>query len=168
MAYADHFKLADDLVAHLKGTVGALGDPFLESRYAGFVAVVAVAVYELAIKDIFVGFAEKKNTAFGVFVRKHFDRISGRIKTDTIRHEYVPSFGARYERRYKLRESELERDYLRNHGKSVLSAYNNLIQWRHTFAHEGQVPSTATFNEVVDAYEVGKEVIHCLDMVMRR
>ena len=52
MAYADHFKLADDLIAHLTPAVAGIADPFLASRYWGFVAVAAVTVYELAVKEI--------------------------------------------------------------------------------------------------------------------
>jgi hypothetical protein len=44
MSHGDHFKLTDDLVAHLNPVVGALIDPFLASRYTGFVSVAAVTV----------------------------------------------------------------------------------------------------------------------------
>ena len=53
MAYGDHFKLADDLIRHLTPGVAGIADPFLASRYSGFVAVAAVTVYELAVKEIY-------------------------------------------------------------------------------------------------------------------
>ena len=53
MAYQDHFKLADDMISHLDSVVGGITDSFVTSRYVGFVAVAAVTVYELAIKEIF-------------------------------------------------------------------------------------------------------------------
>lgn len=46
-------KLADNLIAHLNTVVTSISDPFLASRYAGFVSVAAATVYELAIKEIF-------------------------------------------------------------------------------------------------------------------
>nr|VFK40809.1 MAG: hypothetical protein BECKSD772F_GA0070984_10748 [Candidatus Kentron sp. SD]VFK46531.1 MAG: hypothetical protein BECKSD772E_GA0070983_10758 [Candidatus Kentron sp. SD] len=42
------------------------------------------------------------------------------------------------------------------------------ITWRNDFAHEGKINTTATLNEVVSAYEDGKEIIHCLAETMRR
>ena len=53
MPYTDHFRLADDLIAHLDTVMGGISDPFISSRYVGFVSIVAVTVYELAIKCVF-------------------------------------------------------------------------------------------------------------------
>ena len=54
MTYSDHFQLADDYLAHLDKTMGSISDPFILSRYTGFLAVSAVTVYELGIKTIFI------------------------------------------------------------------------------------------------------------------
>jgi hypothetical protein len=78
MPYADHFKLADDLISHLTPVVRGITDPFLASRYAGFVAVTAVTVYELAVKEILCTFGESKHSVLGNFTRSYFDRINGR------------------------------------------------------------------------------------------
>jgi hypothetical protein len=78
--YADHFRLADDLIAHLTPAVVGIADPFIASRYSGFVAVAAVTVYELAVKEILCTFGESKHAVLGNFTRKYFDRINGRIK----------------------------------------------------------------------------------------
>ena len=54
------------------------------------------------------------------------------------------------------------------HRRDIRSAYGNLITWRNDFAHEGRVNSTATYAEVVQSYEDGKEVIRCLAETMHR
>ena len=167
MAYTDHYRLADDVISHLDTTISTLADPFLISRYVGFVSVVAVTVYELAIKDIFIEFAEKKHKVLGEVTRKNFDRINGRIKTNVIRDEYVSSFGDKYVQRFKKKLDAAERDSLRSSGISILSSYGNLVTWRNQFAHEGQLPSTATYSETTKAYKTGKEVIKCLAESMR-
>lgn len=59
MAYSDHFSIADDFIAHLDDVMGDLDDPFIQSRYLGFIVLSAVTVFELAIKDVFCEFAEK-------------------------------------------------------------------------------------------------------------
>ncbi len=59
MSYDDHFKLADDMIDHLNTVIDSISDPFIKSRYTGFVAVASVTVYELAIKEIFFECARK-------------------------------------------------------------------------------------------------------------
>jgi hypothetical protein len=49
-----------------------------------------------------------------------------------------------------------------------LTSYDNIITWRNQFAHEGQIPTHATYLEAVEAYEVGKQVIECLASAMKR
>jgi hypothetical protein len=168
MAYTEHFKLADDLIAHLTPAVAQIRDPFIASRYVGFVAVAAVTVYELAIKEILCTFGEKKHAVLGNFARSYFDRINGRIKYKILHEEYVASFGDKYVRRFRKKVQEREEHTLRSTRKSILTSYDNIITWRHQFAHEGRVPTSATYQEAVDAYRAGKEMIECLANSMQR
>jgi hypothetical protein len=75
MAYTDHFQLADDLITHLDGVMSGISDPFISSRYVGFVSVVAVTVYELAIKEIFLDFSRRKHKVFGTFADAYFEAL---------------------------------------------------------------------------------------------
>ncbi len=167
MAYYSHFRLADDVITYLDTVVDAIPDPFIQSRYVGLVAIASATVYELAIKDIFCDFSEKKHKVLGSFVSKYFERINGRIKTKMLKNDYIPRFGDKYLKRFKSKLDTKEREYLRNYGVSVLSAYNNLIEWRNQFAHEGKMPTTVTYTEIKKAYENGKAVIECLAETMR-
>jgi len=167
MSYANHFRLTDDLILHLNGVVGSIADPFIATRYVGFVAIAGTTVYELAIRDILIEFSEKQHEIFGQFVSKSFERLNGRIRTNEIRGNYLPRFGDKYVKRYNRIEKWIERSILRKRGVSVLAAYNNLIEWRNQFAHQGNIPSTPSYTEVVDTYEVGKAVIHCLARTMQ-
>lgn len=168
MAFQDHFKLADDMVTHLDSVTSGISDPFIMSRYVGFVSVAAVTVYELAIKEIFIDFGEKKHKVLGSFTRSYFDRINGRIKIKVIRDEYISRFGDKYVTRFKKKIETVEKDNLRTHGVSVTNSYTNIITWRNEFAHAGKIPSYVTYNEVTKSYEAGKEVIICLAETMRR
>jgi glutathionyl-hydroquinone reductase len=168
MAYASRFQHADDVVAHLNSVVPTLMNPLLAAKYVGFVSVVAVTVYEMAIKDIFVDFAGKKHLVLGNFVEAHFKRINGRIKLSVVKEEYVSRFGARYVKRFQRMLDVAAGAYLKANRRDIKSSYNNLIVWRNDFAHEGKINSTTTYSEVVQAYEDGKEVIHCLAASMIR
>lgn len=168
MLYDERFELADQVVEHLAVVVRGIQDDFIASRYVGFVAVSAVTVYEQAIKDIFVTFSTRKNAIFGNFTKSHFDRLNGRISSREIVREYLPRFGEKYVNRFRKKRDRKEQELLREERSSMLASYNNILIWRHEFAHEGRVPSTVTFGEVEAAYSCGKHLIHCLAETMVR
>jgi hypothetical protein len=168
MAYADHFKLTNDLIHHLDSIFSSLNDPFIESRYTGFLAVSSVTVLELAMKTIFCDFAASKHKILGVYCSKEFDRINGKISLGNITNAYLPKFGHKYEQRFARKIERIEKSHLRNFGSSVKASYGNLITWRNVFAHEGIVPPNATYTEVKRAYECGKMIMACLAECMRR
>lgn len=161
-----HFSLADNFIAHVKKTVGT--DPFITTRYIGFVAVSAVTVYELAIKDIYCCFGENKNAVFGNFVAQHFYRINGRIKLDDIKDRHLNLFGEKYKSRFLKKLYQIEQDTLKRDKVSIKASYGNIIRLRHLFAHEGIIPGTVSLEEALTSYELGKHVIYCLNETMRR
>lgn len=167
MPYSDHFRLADDFIAHLDASIGNIADPFIRSRYVGFVAVSAATVYELAVKEILTSFGAKKHKVLGNFVQKYFDRINGQIGKDRI-EKYLQFFGEKYAQKFRTKLEKLELDSLRVEGASIKSSYGNLLTWRHAFAHEGTIPANATYEEVKRSYQCGCKLIHCLAETMRR
>jgi hypothetical protein len=168
MSYQRHFKLADDMIAHLDTIIGTVADPFVSSRYVGFVAVTAVTVYELAIKDIFINFGAKKHKVLGAYTQSNFDRINGRVKLSNIRDDYVKKFGDKYLQRFNRKLEKLERETLQNDRVSLKATYNNIVVWRNEFAHAGQIPSFATYQEVTKGYQIGKRLLECLSETMQR
>lgn len=168
MPYDNHFKHADDVVNHLNVVVPTLSDPLLQAKYVGFVAVAAVTVYELAIKDIFIEFGSKKHKILGTFTESYFERINGRIKIQIIKDDYIKRFGERYKTRFNKKLEKASKDYLIHNRRDIKSSYGNLITWRNDFAHEGKLSTTATYSEVIQSYEDGKEIIRCLAETMTR
>lgn len=127
-----------------------------------------VAVYELAIKDIFCNFANKKHGVFGAYVQAHFERINGKIKITAIKDDYIRKFGIKYLTRFVKLLDAKEKEILLQRRVSISASYTNLIGWRNEFAHEGRPPSNATLEEVCNAYDLGKEVINCIAATMIR
>jgi len=168
MSYASHFKHADDVIAHLDTVMPTISNPLLEAKYVGFVSVAAVTVYEQALKEIFIDFSRKKHKVLGNFTESYFYRINGKIKIKVIHDEYLAKFGDKYQRRFKKNLDNFSKSYLATNRRDFKSSYSNLITWRNDFAHEGKINSTTTYREVVQAYEDGKEVIHCLAKTMTR
>ena len=159
MLYIDRYKATDDLINHLQPIVSEMTDEELKSKYAGFLSVNIVTVYELAIKDIFICFAERKNSVLGIFVTKYFNQIKGHIKIDEIKN-HVKSFGEEYINKFneKLEEKNI-------YNNDIQAIYGNLITCRHKFIHENII--TMTFNEVVNGYKIGKDIIDILNETMQ-
>jgi len=168
MAYTDHFLLADEYINHLDDVIDTISDFFIKSRNTGFLAVSAVTVFELAIKTIFIEFAEKKHKVLKNFTTAYFERINGRIKTKVIKEEYVAKYGNKYVKQFEKYLKIKETEILRAEGASISAAYANIVTWRNQFAHEGTIPTTATYEEVKKAYYLGKHIIECLAVAMRR
>jgi hypothetical protein len=166
--YSDHFRLADDLIAHLDTVLAGINDPFIASRYTGFVAVASVTVLEMSLKSILCDFATAKHKVLGTFCGKHFERINGRIGLDAINHDYLPRFGVKYQARFSRALDHLERQHLRSDGSSVKSSYGNLVTWRNEFAHGASVPQNASYDEVKRAFQCGKLLMDCLAGCMKR
>lgn len=166
MAYTDHFALVDDVTAHFDGLLRAV-DPLFKSRYAGFYAVTSAAVLELALKDIVISFAQANGRMFGDYVAARYERINGRISIEDCEKEHLKPFGSRYRQGFKRRLRGVERYYLERGAMSLTTAYGNLLTCRHTFAHEGRVPATATYDELKLGFEAGKVVMHCLAKTLR-
>lgn len=168
MAYTDHFQHADDIVAHLNGIVPTIVDPLLKAKYVGLVSVAAVTVYELAVKEIFIEFANNKHKVLGCFTEAFFDKINGRIKIKVINDDYIAKFGKKYQQKFKKNLELTAKLYFKNNHRDIKNSYTNLITWRNDFAHEGRINGTTTYPEVVQAYQDGKEVIRCLALSMNR
>jgi hypothetical protein len=168
MPYTDRFTLVENYLAHVDPVMATITDPFVEARYTGFIATSAVTAYELAIKDIFYAFADRKHLVLGEVTRARFFRLNGKIKLDDLKKEHVKMFGTKYLTRFMRNLENVERTYPAAHNKSPKSAYNNVIVWRNQFVHEGNLPNTTNYAEIKDQYVAGKEVIHCLFKSMVR
>ena len=166
MPYTDKFVAADDLVAHVSLVLPSVTDLSLQAKYAGFLSVSAVTVYELAIKEIFIEFATRKHKAYGIYVEQKFERINGRIKLKDLKDEHVKSFGVKYLEKFKRNIDHKEKIALRTMRYSIQSSYGNLIVCRHNFVHEGN--PTLSANEVIDSYNRGKQVLVALYESMQR
>jgi hypothetical protein len=166
-SYSDHFKLADDFISHLDGAIGGIADPFIRSRYVGFIAVSAATVFELAVKEILCSFAAKKHKILGTFVGGYFERLNGQIGRERIEKTYLVLFGDKYVQRFckKLEAEELA--CLKTNGVSIKASYSNLLTWRNGFAHEGSIPANATYDEVKKSYFHGRKLIDCLSDAMQ-
>ncbi|MFA5941559.1 MAG: HEPN domain-containing protein [Sinimarinibacterium sp.] len=166
MAYADHFRLVDDVAVHFDGVVASV-DPFLQSRYVGFYAVAAAAVMELAVKEIMIEYAKAHHPLFGEYCRARYERINGRVGFDDLCKEHLKSFGSRPLKTFKRIVRFVDYWHLKHKGYSVKKAYENLLTCRHAFAHEGHVPEQTAYSDIKQSFESGKIMLACLAKALR-
>lgn len=168
MSYSNHFTLVDDFLMHLDSLMTNIQDPFIQNRYLGFIVTAAVTAYELAIKEIFFEFSDRKHRLLGSVARHRFDRMNGQISLSDLKNKHVKMFGDKYVDKFKRKLDEVEQESLRNRKGSPQSSYGNILVWRHNFVHRGEFPNTTNYPEIRKSYELGKQVIVCLHAAMRR
>ena len=166
MPYTDRFISTDNLITNLSPNIATITNTAILASYAGFLSVSSITVYELAIKDIFSDFASKKHLVFGHFVEKYLSRINGRIQINDLKSNQVKAFGNKYFQKFETSINRKEAAFLTSHGRSMKASYGNLITCRHEFVHQGN--PTLSVAEVIDNYNLGKEVIHSLFDSMKR
>lgn len=168
MSYSRHFKPAKDYIDHTNAIVSMITDPGVKQQYMGFIATSTVTAFELAIKEVLYEFAEKKHRVFGNFVQSTYKTINGRITLDDLKKYHIPRFGEKYVNRFKGELERQERDYLKINGRSISSSYGQILVCRHTFVHQGVVPSNATYEEIVNSFDPAKKVVDILNQIMVR
>lgn len=167
MNYQNRFLPVDLLIAQLVPLSSPSGvDPLVLSSMAGIVAVEAVTAYELAIKDIFQDFAQRKHMVFGNFVKSTYNRLNGRIKYQEIKDNMVKSYGDKYLRRFVSKIQSKNNLILATEHVDLIQTYDSLVLGRHAFVHSGNL--TMTLPEAIHYYTIGKQVIMVLDETMKR
>lgn len=168
MDYNVHFKTVDAYLDYTNGFINSLSNPIIKQKQIGFVVISAVTAYELTIKEIFINFANKKHKLFGIYVENIFERINGRIKIDSLKKEHIKRFGDKYVDRFNKELKRSEDNSLKVKRRSIISSYGNIITWRNRFVHEGIIVDNASYEEAVQSYQDGKEVIYILSRTMVR
>lgn len=163
--YTNFFLDSDAVISHCQTIVLSL-DNQMQQKYAGFVCVYAVSMYELAIKEIFVRFCKNKHSLFGNFFESKFEKINSRITIRNIKEDFLKHIGANYVQKFEDIIDFEEKQTMQRDRASMKEAYQNLITWRHLFAHTGSIPIMSTFGDVRTAYEIGKNVVHCLNIAL--
>lgn len=120
---------------------------------AGLLIVSFVSSYENAVKKILIIYADSHNEQFSFFVEKQFDKINSKISLGDLR-SYAKKFDEVLEQKF---DNELLRVKQRLGGQPVETWYEQLLQWRHAFAHAGQ--RMTTIEEVFKAHQFAKYVL---------
>lgn len=161
MPYKDNFIFADDLISQLNPIIKNLNNPYIETKFTGFLIVSSVTVLEMALKNIFIDFAKMKHIILGNFCDVYFNKIHGKIRLEDIKGDYLNKFGKIYKNDFISKLETLQENELLTNRISITDSYTNLITWRNDFVHQFKI-SNATFQDTIFAYECGKKIMDCL------
>ena len=139
------------------------GDPRnvqFRADLAGLLVVAIVASYESCVKETLINFASRHHEKFGVFAQNHFKKLNSRISLSDL-NGYASTFDNTVQDRYgKLLKERKDRINARI-GRDVTSAYKQLLNWRHDFAHAGT--RNTTVEEALATHMLAKRVLYVFD-----
>lgn len=127
---------------------------------AGLLVVLIAATYENCVKDILIRYANSKHEQFGEYVSRKYDRLNSKIKISDL-HQYAKDFDPDFQERFKQILSSRKDAILNRANVNICDSYEQILRWRHAFAHEGI--HNVTLEEATKIYKYANRVIFCFD-----
>lgn len=157
-----HFDRIENLLGEIKSNVPADRPSVVDFRadLAGLFVVSIVASYESCVKDCLVCLASSKHEEFGEFVVRKYQKLNSRIQISDL-HSYSKLFSADVANRFVNSLSRRKERIEFFTGKNLKKEYENLLSWRHDFAHAG-VRNT-TLEEAHRTHRIALQVMLAFD-----
>ncbi|QOD63842.1 hypothetical protein HGK82_00795 [Ochrobactrum sp. MT180101] len=158
-----HFSKIDDLISEINGLVPAdSGYRAVQFRadLAGLLVVAMAATYETCVKQVLYEYADSHHIAFGGYARRSYEKINSRVLVRDLTKYceiFDPVIKGRFQDRLKARKKAL----LDRTGKNIVTAYEQILEWRHEFAHAGN--RNTTIEEAANTHRIGKRIIYLFD-----
>ncbi len=157
-----HFDRIEKLVVEMEQFVppATKGVAAFRADLAGLLVVTIAASYESCVKDTLVNYAGRHHSAFANFATNNYKKLNSRININDL-HSYTGTFDENVSSRFKvLLEGRRTRIDARI-GRNIVSAYKQILNWRHDFAHAG-VRNT-TIEEAIATHRLAKRVLYAFD-----
>lgn len=157
-----HFSKIDDLVREIEELVPSNSYRCIEFRadLAGLLVVAMAATYETCVKEILYEHANRQHIAFGEFALRNYDKLNSRIQVKDLK-KYCETFDPNICLRFKMRLASKKQKLLSRAGKNIETAYEQILSWRHDFAHGG-IRQT-TIEEATATHRIGKRILYVFD-----
>jgi hypothetical protein len=123
---------------------------------AGLLAVTIAATYETCVKETLIGHAGQHHRAFGEFASRHYKKINSRIREKDL-VVYCKLFGDDIHNSFKISINKRKDRIKKFTGQNISDNYENLLNWRHEFAHSWS--RITTMEEVYRTHRIGSHVI---------
>lgn len=169
MARADldaHFSKIDDLIEEIERIVPIEGYENVQFRsdLAGLLVVAIAATYESCVKEVLFERARRHHAAFGGFASRNFQKLNSRIQIKDLR-KYCQLYGSNaLDQAFKQKLKKRKELILERSGKNIETCYEQVLAWRHDFAHA--MVRNHTIEEAINTHRCGKRVLYVFDEVI--
>lgn len=127
------------------------------SDLSGLLVVAMAASYENCVKEALVSYCGTHHQVFGLFASNQFAKLNSRVSLKDLGN-YAKLFGSERQTAFKDKLKERRGLILSRTGKDISERYEQILEWRHQFAHAGQ--QNTTVEEAFAAHAFGKRVIY--------
>jgi hypothetical protein len=122
------------------------------------------AAYENCVKDILVTYCASHSPVFGAFAEKQYERLNSRVNLGDL-YGYAKLFGTPVHKAFSDGLAAKRDAILNRTGRDIVSIYDQILRWRHQYAHSGQ--QNTTVEEAYVAHRFGKRVLFVLSDAVR-
>jgi hypothetical protein len=123
---------------------------------ASLLNVTICAAYENCVKIVLHNYAAKQSSLFEVYTKNQYKKINSRINTDDL-YKYAATFHPSINTIFSRKLKYYKDYYLNRTNEDIVKSYDQILKWRHDFAHTGQ--RVTTVEEVLKYHKIGKRVI---------
>ncbi|GAB9224935.1 hypothetical protein BDS110ZK18_67210 [Bradyrhizobium diazoefficiens] len=157
-----HFNRIEQLVAEMRQFVptDVVGVAQFRADLAGLLVVSMAASYESCVKETLINYATNHHVAFGNFATNNFAKLNSRIAIKDL-NKYARTFDDGVHSRFRQALAERKRRIDARIGKNIEASYEQILSWRHDFAHAG-IRNT-TIEEAVVTHRLAKRVLYAFD-----
>jgi hypothetical protein len=158
-----HFVRVREIVLEIDNFVpeGTKGATDLRADLAGLLIVAIAASYESCVKDVMIRYAATKHVDFERFTLNNFNKLSSRIAIADL-HKYAALFDDQIAIKFKAILKNRKQNILSRTGHNIEVRYNQILAWRHDYAHAG-IKNT-TIREAYEFHVYAKRVLYCFDL----
>lgn len=154
-----HFSKIDALIAEIDGLVPSTSYRSVQFRadLAGLLVVAMAATYETCVKEVLFEYANRHHIAFGGYAFRNYEKLNSRVLVKDLK-KYCELFDPVIQARFKTRLTAKKKTLLDRVGKNIETSYEQILSWRHDFAHAG-IRQT-TIEEAAATHRIGKRILY--------
>ena len=164
MAKSDLRKILDNVA-----TLGMNIDSFVpltissiefRADLAGLLVVAMAAAYETCVKETLVGFATRHHVKFGHYAENQYAKLNSRIRLSDL-YTYCRTYDQGIHERFGKIVKSRKRRFSELVGRDFSNDYNQILNWRHDFAHERR--RNTTVEEALVTHRCAKLMLYSFD-----
>lgn len=127
---------------------------------AGLLVVSMAASYETCVKETLVNYSARHHSQFAYFTQSHFGKLNSKISIGDL-YKYASTFNPTVHFKFGHLMKTRQKQILQRVGNDCHNSYNQILSWRHAFAHSGA--RNTTIEEALKTHLLAKRVLYAFD-----